>query len=71
MGITLDEQIFVERGEILSHESSLPLVSTTFRANLFWLGRRPLEMEKSYLVRLATHEVRMPRGGDSSHRGRQ
>ena len=57
VGITLDEQIFVERGEILSHESSLPLVSTTFRANLFWLGRRSLEMEKSYLVRLATHEV--------------
>ncbi|MCY4131535.1 MAG: GTP-binding protein [Nitrospira sp.] len=57
VGITLDDQIFVERGEILSHEGSLPLVSTTFRANLFWLGRRPLDMEKPYLVRLATHEV--------------
>ena len=57
VGITLDEQIFVERGEILSHEGSLPLVSTTFRANLFWLGRRPLDMETPYLVRLATHEV--------------
>ncbi|MYJ54281.1 MAG: GTP-binding protein, partial [Nitrospira sp. SB0672_bin_25] len=57
VGITLDEQIFVERGEIVSHESSLPLVSTTFRANLFWLGRRPLDMDKAYLVRLATHEV--------------
>ena len=57
MGITLDDQIFVERGEIISHEGSLPLVSTTFRANLFWLGRRPLDMDKPYLVRLATHEV--------------
>ncbi len=57
VGITLNEQIFVERGEILCHERSLPLVSTTFRANLFWLGRRPLEMEKPYLVRLATREV--------------
>ena len=57
VGITLDEQIFVERGEIISHEGSLPLVSTTFRANLFWLGRRPLDMDKPYLVRLATHEV--------------
>ncbi|MDT7042665.1 GTP-binding protein [Candidatus Nitronereus thalassa] len=57
IGITLDEQIFVERGEVVSHETSLPLVSTTFRANLFWLGRRPLEMNKQYLVRLGTQEV--------------
>ncbi|MFB3071121.1 MAG: GTP-binding protein, partial [Nitrospirales bacterium] len=42
VGVTLDEQIFVERGEVISHEDSLPLVSTSFRANLFWLGRRPL-----------------------------
>lgn len=57
VGITLDEQIFVERGEIVSHEGSIPLVSTSFRANLFWLGQRPLEMKKSYLVRLGTREV--------------
>ncbi|RMH10102.1 MAG: adenylyl-sulfate kinase [Nitrospirae bacterium] len=56
IGITLDEQIFVERGEIVSHEDSLPLVSTTFRANLFWLGRRPLDIHRPYVVRLATQE---------------
>src|SRR3989454_4538492 len=38
-GITLDEQIFIQRGEIASHEDSVPLVSTTFRCNLFWMGR--------------------------------
>ncbi len=57
VGITLDEQIFVERGEVLTHEASIPLVSTSFRANLFWLGQRPLEMKKSYLIRLGTREV--------------
>ncbi len=57
VGITLNEQIFVERGEIIGHPSSLPLVSTTFRANLFWLGRRPLAMGTPYLMRLATREV--------------
>ena len=57
IGVTLDEQIFVERGEILSHEDSIPLVSTSFRANLFWLGQRPLEMNKLYLIRLGTREV--------------
>ena len=56
-GITLDEQIFIMRGEIASHEDSVPLVSTTFRCNLFWMGRRPLETGKKYFLRLATREV--------------
>src|SRR2546428_3265 len=56
-GITLDEQIFIQRGEIASHEDSAPLVSTTFRCNLFWMGRRPLEASKKYSLRLATREV--------------
>ena len=57
IGVTLDEQIFVERGEIASHQEHLPSVSTAFRANLFWLGKRPLEKERKYLLRVATKEV--------------
>ena len=57
VGITLDEQIFVERGHIASHEETRPLVSTKIRANLFWLGNRPLETGRTYTLRLATREV--------------
>ncbi len=57
IGITLDEQIFIERGEIASRQDDLPCVSTAFRANVFWLGRRPLEQDKKYALRLATREV--------------
>ncbi len=57
VGVTLDEQIFIERGEIASRQEELPLVSTAFRANLFWLGRRPLEQGRKYMLRLATREV--------------
>lgn len=57
VGITLDEQIFVERGEIASNQDTIPLVSTAFRANVFWLGRRPLEQGRKYQLRLATREV--------------
>jgi bifunctional enzyme CysN/CysC len=57
IGVTLDEQIFVERGEIASHPEHLPLVSTAFRANLFWLGKRPLEKGRKYFLRVATKEV--------------
>ncbi len=57
IGVTLDEQIFVERGEIASHEAALPLVSTALKANVFWLGRRPLQGSRRYVLRLATREV--------------
>lgn len=57
VGITLDEQIFVERGEIATHQDHLPLVSTAFRANLFWLGRRSLEKGRKYVLRIGTKEV--------------
>lgn len=56
-GITLDEQIFVERGEMASHQDAVPQVSTLIRCNLFWMGKRPLEMGRTYTLRLATREV--------------
>ncbi|MEA2638843.1 MAG: bifunctional enzyme CysN/CysC [Chloroflexota bacterium] len=57
IGVTLDEQIFVERGEVASIESSPSAVATEFRANLFWMGKQPLETGKRYALRLATREV--------------
>ena len=57
VGITLDEQIFVERGQVAAHEDSAPLVSTSLRAHVFWLGKRPLTSDRTYLIRLATREV--------------
>lgn len=58
-GFTLDEQIFIERGEIASLRESPPEVSDRFRANIFWMGRTPLELNKKYQLRLATKEVEM------------
>lgn len=53
-GITLTEQIFVDRGEVMSHVKDGPEVGTRLRANLFWLGKLPLELGKSYKLKLAT-----------------
>jgi len=58
-GFTLDEQIFVERGEIASLRESPPEVSDCFKANIFWMGNAPLEMKRKYRLRLATREVEM------------
>ncbi len=58
-GITLDEQIFIERGEIASLAENPPEVSSLFRANVFWMGMEPLREGETYLLRLATRETEM------------
>jgi len=57
VGIVLDEQIFVERGEVASHVEHPPIETTVFRAHLFWLGARPLEVGSRYKLKLATLEA--------------
>ncbi|MDX1541282.1 MAG: GTP-binding protein, partial [Geminicoccaceae bacterium] len=42
VGITLEEQIFVERGDVMSHLDHLPIETNVFRGRLFWLGHRKL-----------------------------
>ncbi len=57
IGLTLTEQIFVERGAIAALESTPPYVLTQFKARLFWLGRQPLTVGKKYKLKLATQEA--------------
>lgn len=53
-GFTLTEEIYVTRGEIMSHEKETPLVSTRFRANLIWLGKKSFEMGRDYKIKIHT-----------------
>lgn len=57
IGITLTEQIFVERGSIVSLETDAPYDLTRFKARVFWLGRAPFRKAKLYKLKLTTTEV--------------
>jgi bifunctional enzyme CysN/CysC len=57
IGITLTEQIFVERGAVAALETDPPYELTRFKARLFWLGRQPFRKGKIYKLKLATQEV--------------
>lgn len=58
IGITLKDQIFVERGHVASHDdASAPLLSNQFRANLFWLGKKPLVTGKRYKLKMGNAEL--------------
>ncbi len=57
VGITLDEQIFVERGEVASGAEHLPILTNVFRGRLIWLGHEPLRQGAEYRLKLGTREV--------------
>ncbi|MDX5361403.1 MAG: adenylyl-sulfate kinase [Alphaproteobacteria bacterium] len=63
IGITLDEQIFVERGDLVSHvpdeDGGAPMETDVFRARLFWLGREPLSEGKRLKLKLGTLEAQV------------
>jgi bifunctional enzyme CysN/CysC len=57
-GFTLDEQIYVKRGDlaVISGQSE-PIVTNKIRVNLFWLGKNPLEKNEEYYLKLGTSKV--------------
>ncbi len=57
IGVTLTEQIFVERGAVAALETDPPYELNRFKARLFWLGRAPFKMGRLYKLKLATQEV--------------
>lgn len=56
VGITLDEQIFVERGNVASHTDDAPMLTNIFQAKLFWLGHEPMIKGKRYKLKINTSE---------------
>jgi bifunctional enzyme CysN/CysC len=58
IGITLAEQIFVERGYVASHQNETPVETNRFHADLFWIVREPLRIGHFYDLRLATQQVK-------------
>ncbi len=57
IGITLDQPIFVARGDIASHAQKAPLLTRDFHANIFWLGKNPLRAGSHYKIKLSTYEA--------------
>jgi len=58
IGITIDQPLFIERGEWASHATDAPIETDVCRAKVFWLGRHPLAKGNGYTIKLATSEVR-------------
>jgi bifunctional enzyme CysN/CysC len=57
-GFTLQEQIYVARGEIAARaDEPKPHVTTRLRVSLFWLGKQPLTKRTEYTLKLGCARV--------------
>ena len=59
VGFTLEQQIYVKRGEIVVHPNEdPPQGAKKLHASLFWLGKEPMTLRKQYVVKLGTARAR-------------
>jgi bifunctional enzyme CysN/CysC len=58
VGITLDRELFIERGDIIAPVGNSPRDTRRLRARIFWLHEKPLATGDQILVRLGTREAR-------------
>src|SRR6201747_809282 len=58
VGITLDRELFIERGDVIAHADTAPRDTRRIRARIFWLHDNPLLSGASILVRLGPKETR-------------
>jgi sulfate adenylyltransferase large subunit len=57
IGITLDEQLFLERGSVACTKDNKPKVVDRIRANVFWMSKVPFNISEKIILRIATQEV--------------
>ncbi|MGB8397435.1 adenylyl-sulfate kinase, partial [Bradyrhizobium sp.] len=58
VGITLDRELFIERGDVIAHAGQSPRDTRRIRARIFWLHEKPLSKGDAILIRLGTRESR-------------
>jgi bifunctional enzyme CysN/CysC len=58
-GFTLEEQIYVQRGEIAARaDQPAPRVTARLRASLLWLAHKPLRVRQEFWLKLGTAKVK-------------
>jgi bifunctional enzyme CysN/CysC len=57
IGLTLDQPVFVDRGDMLSHQADAPAIASAFRATCFWLAAEPPAVGEALRLRMGPFEA--------------
>jgi len=56
--LCLEHELDISRGDMLVHPANVPHVSRRFEAMMVWMNATPLEVDKTYLIKHTTHQVK-------------
>jgi bifunctional enzyme CysN/CysC len=59
VGITFNDQIFIERGNVVSHIETAPALTNLLRAKIFWLGDNAIEIGNRYKLKVNNSEYQV------------
>jgi len=57
IGITIEDPLFVERGQTACPVGSQPRVTSSIGASVFWMSRQRMELGESLKIKCATQEI--------------
>lgn len=57
IGITMGDDVFIKRGNVIVHDGDQPVITKMVNANIFWLDNHPYKKGESLSFRCATQEV--------------
>ncbi|AQQ08447.1 Sulfate adenylyltransferase subunit 1 [Sedimentisphaera cyanobacteriorum] len=58
IGLTTEDALFLDRGDIVCREGGEPALADCFRARIFWMTKRPLDTSERLFIRCATQQTR-------------
>ena len=55
--LVLDRELDISRGDLIAAKSAPAVVANRFTASIVWMNQRPLDAERRYIVKHASHTV--------------
>ncbi len=56
--VRIDKEIDISRGDMLVGKAGIPRVGRTFEADLVWMSESPIDLDKTYVLKHTTQQVR-------------
>ncbi|MFC2174362.1 sulfate adenylyltransferase subunit 1 [archaeon] len=57
IGVTTEDALFIERGNVLVHEGKEAPTTKEFHANIFWISKKPMQNGERLKLKCSTQEV--------------
>ncbi len=57
VGITIDDSLFLDRGDVICEPQKEPTLTDNFGANIFWMSKNDFGIDKKIIIRCSTQET--------------